>query len=116
MLQYSIGVFKNLLNFLNNLKGLNLDFVVFKRTYQDGPDDYWSYEFALEKKPAIVFKGQYPYQVKFTENVKDLSETYTADYLWKTFKKDSKYKDVVDVATILLASKSYKWYLYEQAF
>lgn len=101
MIKYDAGIFEAILNLLISLR----DFfsVKIEKTYQDGELDYWDYRIK-----ATNTEGN---GVEFSVSLSGSSnqKEYNVSELERIYKKSSQYPNVVDAATIVLASSSFEW-------
>lgn len=101
MVKYDAGIFEAILNLLISLQSFTT--VKIEKTYQDGKHDYWDYKIKATnvEGPDVDFS----IRLSGSSNQKE----YNISELERIYKKNSQYLNVVDAATIVLASSSFEW-------
>lgn len=105
MIKYDAGIFEAILNLLVSLQSFTV--VKIEKTYQDGEHDYWDYKI----EATSVEDNVADFSVRFSNSSNQ--KEYSIFELEKIYKKSSQNPDIVDAATIVLASKSFKWLPYK---
>lgn len=102
MLKYDAGIFEAILQMLVDLCGCTS--IEFEKTYKEGTSDYWDYKVIAKKANS---REGVEFTVRFSGEANQ--QEFTISELEDIYKKNNYFADVVDVATILLASKKYRW-------